>query len=309
MAPDASGAEPHPPGSTIGRYEIVRMLGSGGMGRVYLARDLRLERLVALKCLDPRVAERDTDRGAILREARAAAGLTHPGIAHVYDVIDDQGEIVLVMEYVAGTSLRDRLAAGPCTVEESVRIAATISDALTDAHAAGIVHCDIKPANIQLLSNGSVKILDFGVARRFTLSPQATTLEGQAALGGTPGYMSPEQVFGLPVDQRSDLFSLGIVLFEMLTTRLPFASSANWSDAKRTTRGELATNEAVPEALRQIVYRAIQRDASLRFQNAAEMRDALRTAFPTAAMPAVPPHPHSKRCSSPGPLSSRCSCC
>ena len=160
-------------GTRIGPYEIMRLLGAGGMGQVYLARDARLERVVALKRVVRGVAADPVARARVLREARAAGSLTHPGIAQVYDVIDDSGALVIVMEYVEGMSLRDRLEQGPCGVTESIRICMTVADALGHAHAAGVVHCDIKPANIQLLPSGGVKILDFGIARRFAARPVA----------------------------------------------------------------------------------------------------------------------------------------
>jgi eukaryotic-like serine/threonine-protein kinase len=274
-----------PRGHTIGRYEVVRLLGVGGMGQVYLARDATLERLVALKFVDRRLSD-SADRSVMLREARDAASLTHPGIAHVYDVLDHEGEIVIVMEFVAGTSLGERIQSGPCGAAECLRLGAMVADALAHAHAAGLVHCDIKPANIQLLPDGGVKILDFGVARRFALSPQATTAAGQSVHGGTPGYMSPEQAFGLPVDQRSDVFSLGVVLFEMLTMRRPFETGETWLEPVHAALGEapdLEPTPEVPERLRRVIRQAIQRDPAARFQTAGEMRDALR-GEPTTAV-------------------------
>jgi tetratricopeptide (TPR) repeat protein len=271
---------PLAPGDRIGPYEVVRLLGTGGMGQVYLARDARLERVVALKLVFRGVADDPVARARVLREARAAAALTHPGIAHVYDVIDHQGAIVIVMEYVEGTSLRERLAEGPCGIKESLRIAITIADALAHAHASGVVHCDIKPANIQLLPAGGVKILDFGIARRVVAQPSETTAS-QGAVAGTPGYMSPEQALGLSVDQRSDVFSLGVVLFEMLSGARPFQGGGpRWFDALSVLLADAPDYSALgpdtPAALRDVIVRALEWDPAARFQDAGDLQLALR---------------------------------
>ena len=273
-------ASPLPPGSRIGPYEVVRLLGTGGMGQVYLARDARLERVVALKLVFRGVADDPVARAQVLREARAAAGLTHPGIAQVFDVIDHQGAIVMVMEYVEGTSLRDRLEQGPCGVEESVRIAITIADALAHAHASGVIHCDIKPANIQLLPAGGVKILDFGIARRVVGQSSETTVS-QGGVAGTPGYMSPEQALGLSLDHRSDVFSLGVVLFEMLSGARPFdGGGPRWFDALYVLLADAPDcsplGSGTPAALRDVIARALQWDPAARFQNAGELQQALQ---------------------------------
>ena len=276
----ASDAPPLAAGTMVGPYEIIRVLGSGGMGRVYLARDARLERVVALKLVVRGVGDDPVVRARVLREARAAAGLTHPGIAQVYDVIDHHGAVVMVMEYVEGTSLRDRLQQGPLGVEESVRVCLTIADALAHAHAAGVIHCDIKPGNIQLPPAGGVKILDFGLARR-VLATSSDTTESQAGVAGTPGYMSPEQALGHTLDERSDLFSLGVVLFEMLSGTRPYnAGGPRWFDAVfvllANTPDYSRLGPETPVALRDLLVRALQWEPAARFQNAGELQQALR---------------------------------
>ncbi len=299
----ASDAPPLAAGTMVGPYEIIRVLGSGGMGRVYLARDARLERVVALKLVVRGVGDDPVARAHVLREARAAAGLTHPGIAQVYDVIDHHGAVVMVMEYVEGTSLRDRLLQGPLAVEESVRVCLTIADALAHAHGAGVIHCDIKPGNIQLPPAGGVKILDFGLARRVVATSSDTT-ESQAGVAGTPGYMSPEQALGHALDERSDLFSLGVVLFEMLSGTRPYnAGGPRWFDAVfvllANTPDYSRLGPDTPDALRELLVRALQWDPVARFQNAGEFQRALRDVLrgiepqtPTATPPAPSPPPH-----------------
>ena len=280
-------------GTRIGPYEIVRLLGAGGMGQVYLARDARLERVVALKRVVRGVADDPVAHARVLREARAAGSLTHPGIAQVYDVIDDSGALVIVMEYVEGMSLRDRLEQGPCGVTESIRICMTVADALGHAHAAGVVHCDIKPANIQLLPSGGVKILDFGIARRFAARPSQTT-EAQGGVAGTPGYMSPEQALGRTLDQRSDLFSLGVVLFEMLAGKRAFdvGGGPRWFDAVYALLGNTPDYSRLgpnaPAALREVITRVLQWDPAARFQDAGEFQQALARSAPRGRTDACP---------------------
>jgi tetratricopeptide (TPR) repeat protein len=267
------------PGALLGPYQVAGLLGLGGMGEVYLAHDTRLGRSVALKCVKRRIGDDPVARGRALREAKAAARLTHPSIAHIYDVLDhDDGSIVIVMEYVAGRSLRDRLTDGPCTVDEALAFGVTIAAALEHAHAAGIVHCDIKPANIQLTAGSSLKILDFGIARSLVHPPEATTSTMDAAVaGGTPGYMAPEQALGLAVDGRTDIFSLGMVVFEMVTgERLSSLELQVGAANMRGTARADGSMARLPAPLQNVVAKALRLEPIERFQSATEFRTVLQ---------------------------------
>jgi pimeloyl-ACP methyl ester carboxylesterase len=215
-------------GRTLGHYRLVECLGRGGMGEVWKARDDRLDRDVAVKVLPSAVSDDEEARGRFQREARAAAALSHPNICIVYDVGRDGGVDFIVMELVQGTTLADRLRAGPLPLNEAIRTAIELSQALHEAHRSGIVHRDLKPANVMMTSRG-VKLLDFGVAKRVaagsghtgeTMITGAATRPG--VLIGTLPYMAPEQLHGRATDARTDVFALGGVLFEMVTGRRPF---------------------------------------------------------------------------------------
>src|SRR5262249_18682839 len=211
-----------------GRYEIVSPLGSGGMGDVFLAHDTRLNRRIALKLLRAGDCVDEGRLNRFIQEARAASALTHPNVAVVYDVGECDGRHFIAMEHVEGRSLADHLRRGPLPARDVVSIGSQIADGLQAAHAVGIVHRDVKPANVMITPAGQVKVLDFGLAkvafdpcggdeetRAWTTGPQVVM--------GTVAYMSPEQSIGGIVDRRSDLFSLGIVLYEAATGRLPFS--------------------------------------------------------------------------------------
>jgi TolB-like protein/tetratricopeptide (TPR) repeat protein len=222
-------------GRTVGHYKVLRQLGAGGMGEVYLAEDTRLHRAVALKMLPGQCREGDRDR--LLREARVASALSHPNIAVVYDIIDfeetDDRRTCIVMEHIEGVTLGERLAAGPMPLDEAVDVARQVADALGEAHVRGVVHRDLKPSNIMLTAGGRVKVLDFGLAqyRPAAADADADTWSGlhhelaPGTLAGTVAYMSPEQARGREVDARSDVFSLGVVFYEMVAGRRPFAGA------------------------------------------------------------------------------------
>jgi serine/threonine protein kinase/tetratricopeptide (TPR) repeat protein len=218
-------------GTVAGRFAIVKMLGAGGMGQVYQAQDTKLKRVVAIKRMAPRLQQNEDDRRRFLREAQQASALNHPNIASIYDVIEENGEIFLVMEYVEGTPLRAFLQARKdFSPDEFFKIAGQGLEGLNAAHEKSILHGDIKPENLMLTREGRVKVLDFGVARRFTLGGAndltlsvATVSTG---ISGTPAYMAPEVLMQKPYDGRADLFSMGLVCYEMLGGRQPFETDS-----------------------------------------------------------------------------------
>ena len=217
-------------GSRIAHYDVTALIGEGGMGQVYQATDTKLNRQVALKIL-PEAFATDPDRLArFQREAQVLASLNHPGIAAIYGIEEQDGTRALVLELVEGPTLADRISKGPIPVDEALPIAKQIAEALEAAHEAGVIHRDLKPANIKVREDGTVKVLDFGLAKALDLNPtgdpsQSPTLTAAATQMGVimgTAYMSPEQVRGKPVDKRADIWSFGVVLCEMLTGKRLF---------------------------------------------------------------------------------------
>ena len=214
----------------LGRYRLDRLLGAGGMGEVYLAHDLVLPREVAIKFLSAADIDPDTLKRRLVHEAQAVAALDHPSICVVHDVgVDPTGRPFMVMQYVEGETLAARLARGPLPARDALRICAQIAEALGTAHKRGIVHRDLKPHNVMITPSGAPKLLDFGIAKALpgaesaTVSADTASFDMQShAFAGTPSYMSPEQVLQRPLDGRSDLFSLGCILYESLTGKRPF---------------------------------------------------------------------------------------
>jgi len=277
-------------GTKVGPYVIVQHIGVGGMGRVFLGTDPRLQRRVALKCLiDSRDAGADL-RSRIMREARAAARISNQHVAVVHDVIEHESRAFIVMEYVEGETLSARIKRDRLPIAESIAVGRQLTSALAAAHAEGIVHRDLKPSNIQLTQTGLVKILDFGIASATRLLSSAgsgaltTRLSAQSATQmrganpGTPPYMSPEQLLGGQVDERSDLYSLGVVMFQMCTGRLPYPEKEVFQISEAQARGAPradAADPTIPKSMADAIARAMATDVEQRFQTALEVDAAL----------------------------------
>jgi TolB-like protein len=287
-------------GQRIGRYVIESSLGRGGMGEVYLARDLELHRRIALKLLPAELAE-DTERGArFRREARSLAAVNHPGIVTLHSIEDFEGSPVLTMEYVEGETLDRTIAARGMTLPEFLAIAVPLADAVSAAHERGIVHRDLKPTNVMVVGGARVKVLDFGLATAAVLGVDpdpslatATELTVQGAILGTAGYMSPEQIRGDPVDSRTDIFSLGVVFYQMLTGERPFRADTAIELLSSILRDEpVAVTEVrseLPPDLGRIVRRCLEKKPSSRYPSVVELLNDLR-ALPSEAT-ASPPAP------------------
>lgn len=311
-AVDNFGFAPAPefaPGRRIAHYEIQSVLGAGGMGEIYLARDLRLERQVALKLLPAQFGKDAEWLQRFTREARTASALNHPNILTIYEIGEDDGRHFIAAEYISGQTLRQRLADGRLSALESVNIAAQIAHALSAAHAAGIIHRDIKPENVMLRPDGLVKVLDFGLAKPVGLRPLLNAdcelriesnlqspisnslsptkanpqseirnpqfLTDPAHLLGTPAYLSPEQVRREQLDARTDIFSLGVVLYELLTGTRPFAGASEQARFAALLQDEPDLSRVKDPVLARILARALNKDREGRYQTIAEFRAAL----------------------------------
>ncbi len=281
-------------GQRLAQYEVLSPLGSGGMGEVYRARDLRLDRVVAIKVMADHVAADPEMRRRFETEAKAVAALSHPSILSIYELIIVDGIPVAVMELLEGETLRQRLRRGAFEWREAVRIAASVSEGLAAAHAKGVVHRDLKPDNVFLTSGGLVKILDFGLALQRldpVTSPETIAQTAQGVILGTFGYMSPEQVLGERVDGRSDIFALGCVMYEMLTGRALFTGATPQEIIASLLHDRGADSAdfdpAAPAELRAIVARAIARDRARRFQSADDLAMALRSLLTGSAASGV----------------------
>jgi eukaryotic-like serine/threonine-protein kinase len=280
-----------PPGTRLGNYEIVRVLGRGGMGEVYLARDERLDREIALKFVMPEKAADPDTRKRFLREARLASRLLHPSAAVIYEVGEWQDQLFLAMEYVPGETLSKRLKSGPFPVAEVLPIARQLAAVLAAAHSQGIVHRDVKPGNIILTDTGQVKLFDFGLATLSSFGsgegdhPTETMLTTPGAVAGTPAYLSPERINGQPGDARADLFAVGIVLYELVTGRHPFAGPT-----PLVTLANILSHQpepitrvglVVPPALGRAIFRCLAKKAEDRYASADELLADLEILAPT----------------------------
>src|SRR5688572_4393749 len=285
---------PPAPGAKVSKYRLERLIGAGGMGSVYLARDLDLDREVAIKFISAERAGDAVAQRRLIHEARAAAALDHPNICAVHDIIiESDGHACIVMQFVEGETLSLRLRRGPLEPRQALLMAADVASALAAAHKRGIIHRDIKPQNIMITPSGKAKLLDFGIARLEEASQAgarettATNLTGPGRLAGTPTYMSPEQVQQLPLDGRSDLFALGAVLYECLTGRRPFDAPTDTEvyvqilhdhpPAVSTLRQQLTDRED------ELCRRLLAKHPDDRFTSAEELLGALRVLAPDTA--------------------------
>jgi serine/threonine protein kinase len=264
-------------GTTVDHFEIIEELGRGGMARVYKAWDSVLNRHVALKVLNAGTGPADvSDYDQVLHEARAASRLDHPNIAPVYEVRSAHDRTFLVMQLVDGPSLRQKLAGGILPVEEARRLALCIARGLAEAHRAGVLHRDVKPENVLLTERGEVKLTDFGLAKVMTADSQTAT----GVIRGTPGYMPPEVLSGEPPDARADVFSAGVLFYELFSGKNPFMTSPHAALVLNAILTEhppfLAdVRPEVPEALARIIHRAMEKDPSRRYADAGELLQAL----------------------------------
>jgi serine/threonine protein kinase/dienelactone hydrolase len=263
-------------GHKLGRYTVIEPIGSGGMGAVYRARDEKLERVVAIKILSPGLVTGDEARRRFRKEALALAKLSHPHIAAVYDVGEQDGVDYLVMECVPGQTLAAKLKNGPLPIEDATSIVLQIAGALEEAHEHGVIHRDLKPANVMITPKGHAKVLDFGIAKLLApLTPDATASLETGFLIGTPLYMSPEQAKGNAVDARTDLWSLGVIYYELLAGRTPFQGEGNIAVLHAIIEDPPASlRESRPDAPQlasQIICRSLEKDPESRYQSASEV--------------------------------------
>ncbi len=285
-------------GTTIGKYLIIDKLGEGGMGSVYKAEDKTLERLVALKALSRHLVEDEEARERFVREAKAASSLNHPGIATVYELLEEDGERYIAMEYVEGKTIKDMVDGGRVSVKKAVDVILQATEALEAAHNKGILHRDIKSANIMVTLEGRAKVMDFGLAQledKSGLTRTGTTL-------GTLAYTSPEQITSRPIDRRSEIFSLGVVFYELLTGQLPFKGGSSEAETIfaiiNNEPDPLSTHrEDVSELARAVSSRMLEKDPELRYQSCAELindLEAIRKDFDTSTV-AISPVPAAAR--------------
>jgi len=259
-------------GHHVGRYRLLREIGGGGMGTVYEAEDTQLGRRVAVKLLPPEYSRDRRAKERFLREARTAAAVDHPNLCTVHDAGESEGRLYIVLAFYEGETLRDRIRRGPLPLAEAREVAIQVARGLARAHETGIVHRDIKPANVMLPRRGEAKILDFGIAR---LEGDEVSLTRTGASWGTPAYMSPEHARGEPVDGRTDVWSLGVMLYEMVAGRRPFGGETVEALVSSILTQKPEPLERlrpdVPPELARVVDKALAKDPAERYANAAEL--------------------------------------
>src|ERR1700733_7362455 len=288
-------------GQTVSHYAFLEKLGAGGMGEIYKARDSRLNRIVAVKVLAPGRTRDPERRRRFIQEAQSASGLNHPNIITIHDILSEGDTQYMVMEHVSGKTLHELIAAGRLPVAEVLQISSQMANALTAAHAAGIIHRDLKPANVMVTSSGLVKILDFGLAKLTDPTARVRSQEGgdssqtvdpvtltaappltvEGSIMGTVNYMSPEQAEGLKVDARSDIFSFGAVLYEMVTGQRAFDGDSGISTLSAVLRDEVKPiREIAPEVpaeLGDLIARCLRKNPAERWQSMTEVAAALHS--------------------------------
>jgi hypothetical protein len=272
-SPHAAGTGSSLVGRQIGTYVIQRELGRGGMGVVYLAHDMRLGRTVAIKALSPACSRSPDVRQRLLNEAKMAAALTHPGIATIYALEEIQGELYLACEYVPGAALRALVASGPLPIEEVIDIGIQLARALAEAHTKGIVHRDIKPENVIKTPSGVIKVLDFGLARDEYATQQGLTQPGMIV--GTPAYLAPEQALGKKTDFRTDIFTLGLLMYELASGTNPFAAGTITATIDRIVNDDPPPLSAVRPhtfpGLDRVIQRCLRKDPLARYRSTQEI--------------------------------------
>jgi serine/threonine-protein kinase len=297
-----------------GRYEIIKELGKGGMGVVYQAHDPQIDRPVALKVLrEDRVVSEDFVL-RFFKEAKFIGRLSHPNIVTVYDVGRDHGTIYIAMEYLQGQPFNEVIRSGRLSIEKIIDIALQVANALGYAHEKGIVHRDIKPSNIILTDEGNVKLTDFGIARAEDSNAAQQTQTG--VILGTPFYMSPEQVMGKRIDGRSDLFSLGVILYELIVDSKPFEGDHFAAIFRAITDdipvAPLKIDASIPQSISDLIMKALSKNPDERFQTGKEMGDALKTCLQvkeSLLLPEKPISPQKKACGICFNYGSDCSSC
>jgi len=295
------------PGSVLGPYEIIEKTGSGGMGEVFRAKDTRLDRIVAIKTLPPTVAANPDLRQRFEREAKTISSLNHPNICTLYDIGREEGIDFLVMEFIEGETLSERIKRGPIPLDELLQIAGQIADALDKAHRQGLVHRDLKPANVMLTESGA-KLLDFGLAKiqisdgkveGMTSITRTTPLTGAGTILGTIQYMSPEQLEGKEADARSDIFAFGALLYEMATGKRAFEGQSQASMIagilERNPVSMSAVNPMTPPAFERLVKKCLNKDPELRWQSARDLADELRWIAQSGSQIGLPAHIATRR--------------